>query len=85
MPFKKGQSGNPRGRKPGTRTKAKQEIEDASRALIEDKDYLISLKDRLKGGRAPHMETLLFQYAYGKPADVTKHEGGVRLIVSWQQ
>lgn len=80
--FQKGQSGNPTGRPPGP-NKATTEIREAARKLVEDQAYAAELAVRLKAGKAPHMETLLFHYAYGKPKDVTEHEGEVTLRVSW--
>lgn len=64
-PFPKGNPGRPKGAK----RHATVEIRDASRALVEDPEYRVQLRVRLCEGRAPHMETLLFQYAYGKPRD----------------
>ncbi len=56
--------------------KVSREIKEAARALVEDPDYVANLTRRLKAGTAPHMETLLFHYAYGKPRD----EIGVAMI-----
>lgn len=67
--FQKGQSGNPEGRKKGTRNRAAVEIKEAARNIVESPSYLASLKARLKAGDAPHMESLLFHYAYGKPVE----------------
>ena len=57
------------GRPKGVPNKATREIKAASRALVEDPSYVESLKRRLRSGRAPHMETLLHYYAYGKPKE----------------
>lgn len=65
-----------RGRPPGVPNKVSREIKAAARALVEDPDYVASLTARLTAGKAPHMETLLFHYAYGKPRD----EIGVAMI-----
>lgn len=65
--------------------KATQEIKEASRLLVEDEVYVASLKVRLVEGKAPHMETLLFHYAYGKPKETTELGGEVRLVVTWQE
>jgi hypothetical protein len=77
--FQKGQGGRPK----GIPNKATREIKEASRLIVEDEAYTVSLKTRLLEGKAPHMETLLFHYAYGKPKDVTEHEGEITLRVSW--
>lgn len=71
------------GRVPGVPNRVTSEIRDASKKLVEDAKYVTGLKKRLVAGKAPHMETLLFHYAYGKPKDVTEHEGEVTLKVSW--
>lgn len=65
--------------------KASIEIKAFSREAIEDAEYVKALKWRLKAGKAPHMETLLFHYAYGKPKDITEHQGAVRLRVTWER
>lgn len=67
--FQKGQSSNPKGRARGSRNKKTLEIQEAARQIIESPTYLASLKTRLNAGKAPHMETLLFYYAYGKPTE----------------
>ena len=67
--FQKGQSGNPAGRVPGTRNKATLEIKEIARALIEDPEYVKSLRTRLIAGTAQAMEQTLFYFAYGKPVD----------------
>lgn len=50
-----------------------------ARRLVEDPEYVELLAERLRDGKAPHMETLLFHYAYGKPAEkmeLTGESGG---------
>lgn len=66
--------GNP-GRPKGARNKATRDIQQFSRAVLEDPEYVAALKLRLVEGRAPHMETLLAHYAYGKPKDTLAVEG----------
>lgn len=72
------------GRKPGVPNRATVEIKESSRRLVEDPDYVQSLRRRLVSGKAPHMETLLFHYAYGKPKDTTALEGNVALRITWE-
>jgi hypothetical protein len=67
--FRPGRSGNPSGRPKGTPNKATQEIRESSRRLLVDPAYVDQLKRRIIAGKAPHMETLLHHYAYGKPPD----------------
>lgn len=83
MAFKKGEGGRPK----GIPNKATREIATAAHALLSDKKYLASLKVRLEEGKAPHMETLLHHYAYGKPTEKHEHSGanGLPLIFTWQQ
>ena len=57
------------GRPRGVPNKATVEIRDAARRLLEDEAYQRGLSARLIKGRAPHMETLLYHYAYGKPKE----------------
>jgi hypothetical protein len=60
---------NPRGRPKGSRNKTSLEIAAVARQLVESREYKASLKKRLIEGKAPHMEPILFYYAYGKPID----------------
>lgn len=71
------------GRPKGVPNVASREIQSAAQRLVEDKAYQASLKQRLEDGKAPHMETLLFQYAYGKPKETTTHEGTIRHQFTW--
>jgi len=45
------------------------QVRSIARALLEDAEYRTLLAIRLKLGEAPHMETLLWHYAYGKPKE----------------
>lgn len=63
------------GRPKGVPNKASREIKEAARALVERPEYVASLQQRIDGGKAPHMETLLFHYAYGKPKEQHEHTG----------
>jgi hypothetical protein len=57
------------GRPKGSRNKTTLEVADFARKMVESREYRASLKQRLLDGKAPHMEPLLFYYAYGKPVD----------------
>lgn len=61
--------------------KATRDIREAARRLLEDDDYQRSLALRLKRGDAPHMETLLHHYAYGKPKETLSVETPMRPLV----
>lgn len=56
-----------KGRRRGVPNKVTREIKAASRAILEEPAYVLSLKRRLKAGKAPLMEVLLHHYGYGKP------------------
>lgn len=74
-----------KGRPKGALNKATREIKDIAAGLLADPAYVTSLKRRLTSGKAPHMETLLHHYAYGKPKETTAHEGQVALRIMWEQ
>lgn len=57
---------------PALAPKEKKNYKRRVRRLLEDPLYMRSLQARLILGTAPHMETLLHQYAYGKPATTIK-------------
>lgn len=78
MPFRKGQGG----RKKGVINKATREIKDFARNILERPEYIASLKRRLDKGDAPHMETLLHHYAYGKPREGMDVSG--EIVMRWQ-
>lgn len=70
------------GRPKGAKNKTTAEIRAVAKALVEDRIYVAHLRKRLVDGKAPHMETLLFQYAYGKPKDEEGFDG--RFLITWQ-
>ena len=67
--FKPGQSGNPRGRAPGTRNKVTREAREAAERLVDDPEYREALRIRMIDGTAGAMEALLWFYAKGKPVE----------------
>lgn len=69
--FRKGQGGRPK----GVPNRATREVRELARSIVEDPGYLEGLKKRVEAGQAPHMETLLFHYAYGKPKERIEHSG----------
>lgn len=75
--FTTGNSGRPK----GAQNKATREIQQFSRDVLERPTYVQSLKKRIDEGKAPHMETLLAHYAYGKPKDILALESLPPLMV----
>ena len=69
------------GRPKGVPNKTTPEIRLIARSLLERPEYLESLQKRLDAGRAPHMETLLAHYAYGKPAEQVEHSQSGPIVV----
>jgi hypothetical protein len=67
------------GRRAGTPNRATQEIREASLELLSRPAYRASLEARLDAGKAPHMETLLHHYAFGKPRE--DRAEGVQIIL----
>jgi hypothetical protein len=65
------------GRPKGVPNKTTQEVKAAARAIVDDPAYRESLIKRLHAGLAPHMEPLLWHYAYGKPKETIEVEGTV--------
>jgi len=61
------------GRK-GIPNKSTRDIQAFSRAMLEDPEYVRELAIRLRRGKAPHVETVLYHYGYGKPRETLKLE-----------
>ena len=57
------------GRPKGALNHTTREVRNAARAIVDDPIYRMNLQARLLEGKAPHMETLLWHYAYGKPKE----------------
>jgi hypothetical protein len=73
----KGERREGQGRPKGRLADATIEVKAAARNLVDDPEYRESLRKRLHAGLAPHMETLLWHYAYGKPKETIEVEGTV--------
>lgn len=71
------------GRPKGVLNKVTVEVRDFARAVVEEPAYVEALKRRLTSGKAPHMETLLFHYAYGKPKEQVELSAPGGLVLSW--
>ena len=74
-----------KGRPKGAVNTTTRDSREMATRLVTDPAYVKNLRDRLVEGRAPHMETLLHHYAFGKPKDTTAHEGALALRVMWEQ
>ena len=70
------QRGHPRfgGRLSGTPNRATQEMRAFARSILENPAYRESIRQRIMQGKAPHLETLLYHYAYGKPRETVGFE-----------
>lgn len=61
---------------------AKQELSNIAKWMVEDEDYLISLKKRLLSGRLhPTVEVTLWAYAHGKPKETKRIEKRSRVKI----
>ena len=57
------------GRRKGVPNKATAAVRELARDLVVDHEYLKRLQQRLKRGQAGSMETMLWQYAFGRPTE----------------
>jgi len=68
--------GNKLGRtRKGINNKVTAEIKTFAQNLLMSQPYRDSATQRVLAGTAPHLETLLHYYAWGKPADTLKVSG----------
>lgn len=68
--------GDPRcGRPKGALSQTTIDIREFSRRVLREPEYVASLKERLREGKAPHMETLLHFYAWGRPKESIEVSG----------
>jgi hypothetical protein len=84
MKFEKGRQ-KTGGRQPGTANKTTLMIKDLALGLVQDPQYLASLKKRMESGRSPQLEILMHYYAYGKPKIEISHDKNVTVIVRRDQ
>ena len=54
-------------------------IKKLAKQIIEDPEYQDALKVRIANGDATHIETMLYHYLYGKPAQQLVIEAGTTL------
>ncbi len=72
------------GRGKSTPNKTTVEVRRLAREFLEDPAYRRSLRQRLIQGRAQHLETLLWHYAFGKPREqVEKGDTPTAIAQSW--
>ena len=69
MPFKKGLSGNPKGRRPGSKNKTTTEIRFLVQEGVDFRVLIKKLEQKAKKGHEP-CARLLFQYGFGQPTSV---------------
>jgi Family of unknown function (DUF5681) len=75
--FRPGVSGNPKGRPPGAKNRATREVKAFAHRVLSDPIYRRNFLRRMRSLEPPaHLETLLFHYAFGKPAQSVELSGG---------
>lgn len=68
------------GRPAGVPNKATQEMKSLAQRLVKDRVYRVNFRKRLQAGELPPaVETMLYHYAYGKPADNLNVKGDIAL------
>lgn len=80
MPFKKGRSGNPKGKPRGAVNHATREIRDVTRQLFDDA-YFANVRVRLSEGTLPAaVECRLLAYAYGEPKQSIELDANLKAV-----
>jgi hypothetical protein len=80
-------NGPGRGRPKGALNKATRDIKDIARGLLSNEEYQRNLVKRLTRGTAGPVESLLYQYAFGKPKDTVElsgPNGGPLQAIEWR-
>jgi len=75
------------GRPKGLPNKSTRTIQEVAHGLLSGDVYKANLVKRLQRGTAGPVETLLYQYAYGKPKDtveLTGPNGGPLQAIEWR-
>jgi hypothetical protein len=75
MPFEKGQSGNPEGRKKGALNRSTKQMREFIRESVDFAEMVEKLVALAREGDLTAIK-MLFQYGYGNPQSVTDCEKG---------
>lgn len=75
--FRPGQSGNPAGRRRGTRNRVTVEAREAAQRIVDDPVYREELRQRMIDGTAGAMEPLMWFYAKGRPQSADDRSSNV--------
>ena len=71
--FQPGQSGNPRGRPRGAKSKVSLEAKAVANRIVDEPDYRERLlRDAIAGTLPPAIEVMLWHYAKGKPTELVQ-------------
>ena len=73
------QRGGSKGRKKGTKNAKTKAAEEIAGAIVNGAEYLEGLDARVKAGKAPHMELLLWHYRFGKPKERVEISGSLEV------
>jgi hypothetical protein len=83
--WKKGQSGNPAGRKPGIKDARSLEVQEVARRVILGdfpEQAIAEMRKRVRAGTAPHLEQYFLYRLWGKPRETLEINLTQKLLVS---
>ncbi len=81
MPFQKGKSGNPAGKRKGTLSRITKAHREWASEFLSSPEYRASAEERILSGKAPHLEAIIVQQITGKPKDVVEINAPRPLVV----